>query len=88
MEQDGDVNTGWKWSLRVSAREVAKALGLAKSVKVKQGSREASSEGRESITPMGDRNCKMGGITVIENIPCISPNSGVLSLLSIGSLGR
>ena len=58
-----------------------------KSVKVKQGSREESSEGRETITPMGDRNCKMGGITVIENIPCISPNSRVLSLLCIGSLG-
>ena len=40
-----------------------------KSVKVKQGSREQSSEGRETITPMGDRDCKMGGITVIENIP-------------------
>lgn len=46
MEQDGDVNTGRKSSLRVSAREVVKALGLAESVKV----REASSEGKESIT--------------------------------------
>ena len=84
MEQDGDVNRGRKWSVPVSAREVVKALRLAKSVKV----REASSEGKESITPMGGRNCKMGGITVIENFPCISPNSRVLSLLSIGSLGR
>lgn len=31
-EQDGDVNTGRKWRVRVSSRETVKALGLANKV--------------------------------------------------------